>query len=161
MTLVQILECLGVPLVFGEPPTTSKPFGDPDVCFAGIHTVDGSVAVWSERTPHQWGAFDIDAVLHEAIHAVVGVPSFEDEGSAIVLQWLLIQELDEDERRWAREEFGNYALLSGDVGDDDSFLDTQDWQLLVADAVEQGLVVRRGSDLLPVWGFGIHPSFTA
>jgi hypothetical protein len=159
MTLVQILDCLGVPLVFGEPPLAAKPLGDPDASFAGVHEMDGVVGVWSERTPAHWGAFDIDGVLHEAVHAVAGTSSFEDEGGAVVLQWLLIQEMDPEEQRWAREEFGNYALLSGDIGDDNDFLSTEEWRLLVTQAVDQGLVVRRGSDLHPVWGLGIHPSF--
>lgn len=160
MTTIEILACLGVPLLFYDDlPDLGKRLGETDASFAHLTKLGKRVVVVADNYPESWQAYDVDGVLHEATHAVAGKASLKDEGAANVLQWLLIQELEDDERRMAREEFSGYMLHSGDIGMDDEFTAGEEWASMCEEALKLGLVVRRGGCLVPVWGSGVHPSF--
>lgn len=172
-----ILEALGVPLVTVPKRCDHNRIDDlygpevdcsPDTA-AELRWVDGGPKVcWN---PHfgSW-ANSIDGILHEALHAVVGPHSLEDEELLMAYQAEIIACCTvPKEHQLLRTSFANYGFpwrapkkrsLERDIGLDDIVFESRAWKQLLKRACEAGLLVRRRGRLAPVFGLGVHPSWT-
>ena len=111
-----------------------------------------------ERPSTQLGA------LHEALHLVMGKPSFEDEQKSglMAVEWAIAQHLQPEMYRVWRSVFSEYGLTwtseegqEYEVGSDDAFLESPEWGGMVQRAINQGFLDQDGNVL---WGLGVHPS---
>ncbi len=107
------------------------------------------------RTSHRLFCNYADEILHEACHLLVGDSSLEEELGLMALQWVLIQRLLPFYRNLCRASFADYGLTKQNVGQDDSFLDSEDWLEAVDKAKEHGILGSRGDPQV----YGVHPSW--
>lgn len=172
-----LIEALGVPLV--TVPSSCKPtqidnlYGPELGCSPDIGVelrwIDNSPTVcWNPRFG-DW-AKSLESVLHEALHAVVGPSSLDDELTLMAYQAALISCCSGAEYSSLRESFSCYMIDwqhpetgedNNDVGSDDVVFESRAWQEAREAAVEAGLLVVRHRRHVPVFGLGPHPEWAA
>jgi hypothetical protein len=168
MTLLQILEALGVPFVVAPSKVNTEGI-HPEVAFgsppgnAELCRMKGHSKVRVLYEPKDWLKHNlVEDVLHEAMHAYFGNSTFDEEEVLMPFQWEMIKLLQGKEHLQTRENFTHY-MLWGDssdmVGASNHFVRRPVWKKLVEKTLSTGLLIRRGRRLLPVWGQGVHPSF--
>lgn len=139
-------------LVVGNNPTTVA------ALMGKCDSTDEDVCIFYD--PDQAPKKLADPILHEVCHAVCGKLGFVDEGDSglMALQWALLQELEGDEYRGAREDFASYGLTGNYCGDDSDAIGTgpgfqrsRAWKAVWRAAIEHGLILPDGR---VVWGCG-------
>lgn len=153
MTPREIIEKLGLEvLVASEEPAHTV--GAPPTLNASIVKINGKVKVWVRDESDR---MMIDGI-HEALHAVNGPKSFDDElySGLMAAEWVVCQALDRPVYKIWRETFGTYTLDpdADDIGESDDFLKSDLWLNGEISAAENGLLDDAGE---PVWGRGPHP----
>lgn len=179
MTLQQILEAMLIPCfcenrgaeIACAPSFDAELRRDGDQIFVWIRQ---ALSEWIVAASHEGGLIlsdHVDNVLHEAMHALCGPESVEDEGPLMAVQWHVMHELTPNEFKAARRGFASYGHVwddgdtedvdmlmsrSSEIGNTDEFLKTKTWQDLVEQAISQDFLARRNGRIEVVWGHGVH-----
>ncbi len=168
MTPEEVLAALGIAWERCPPPPTrddllgSSPSDDASLRF------DGEAAVVLVHDPLSW-----EAAMHEAIHAMMGPASLDDEHALMAVEYAVCSELCEPWLSEWRESFARYGLsweIEGvsfyvlgraanlpPLGSTDVFTRSTAWARCVAEAEALGFL----HDGRVVWGLGSSPAWSS
>lgn len=125
---------------------------DPVTDLPRVHLIDDTPTAWAYA-------------LHEAVHLVLGIETFQQEFGMMAVEHAIARELADPWWSEWRAMFAYYGLLDEDgldvIGSGDAFLDTSTWARVVRDAVRRGWMLEFDAVAVPVWGAGVHPSLVA
>ena len=142
MTPEEVLAALGIAWErCPRPPTRDELLGASPSDDASLR-FDGEAAVVLVHRPHSW-----EAALHEAIHAMMGPASLEDEHALMAVEYAVCSLLGEPWLPEWRDSFASYGLpweLDGVthyvLGPTDAFTRSTAWARCVAEAEALGFL---------------------